>query len=289
MILVTGATGSTGSHVVHSLVARGARVRVFVRDAERARLRFGDAVEIAEGDLAFPPSLRTALVGADALFLSCADDPRRVGWETDAIDAAAAAGVGRIVRLSALPAAIGAPVAFWDWHGRVDDHLRASGVAATVLGAGFYASNLLAAADGVAVDGRLYAPAGDARIALIDPRDVGEAAAAVLTAGDHAGATYALTGPDAITYAEVAAHLSAVLGRRVDYTNVPDEAARQAMVDAGLPPEVAEQVVAIFAETRRGALARTTSAVQHLTGRPPRGVAAFLRDHADAFQPILAR
>jgi uncharacterized protein YbjT (DUF2867 family) len=289
MILVTGATGSTGAHVVHSLVARGAAVRVFVRDAGRARLRFGDAVEIAEGDLAFPPSLRAALVGADALFLSCADDPRRVEWETDAIDAAAAAGVGRIVRLSALPAAVGSPVAFWDWHGRVDDHLRRSGVAATVLGAGFYASNLLAAADGVVADGRLYAPAGDARIAVIDPRDVGEAAAAVLTTAGHAGATYALTGPEAITYAEVAAHLSAVLERRVEYADVPDEAAQQAMVDAGLPAEVAEQVVAIFAETRRGALARTTSAVQDLTGRPPRGVAAFLREHADAFQPILAR
>src|SRR5215217_1603688 len=133
MILVTGATGQTGSYVVRSLLARGTSVRVFVRDAERARSLFGDAVDVAPGDFADPPSLRAALDGADALFLSGADDPRRKMWEIDAIDAAAAAGIGRLVRLSALPAAPGAPVAFWDWHGRIDDHLRRSGVRATVL------------------------------------------------------------------------------------------------------------------------------------------------------------
>jgi uncharacterized protein YbjT (DUF2867 family) len=289
MILVTGATGQTGSHVVRSLLARGTSVRVFVRDAERARSLFGDAVDVAPGDFAYPPSLRAALDGADALFLSGADDPRRVVWETDAIDTAAAAGIGRIVRLSALPAAPGAPVAFWDWHGRIDDHLRRSGVPATVLGAGFYASNLLGAADGVAFDDRLYAPAGNARVAVIDPRDVGDVGAAVLTTPGHDGATYALTGPEAVSHAEVAAHLSAALGRRIDFVDVHDDAAQQAMVDAGLPSEVAEQVVAIYAQIRRGALARTTSAVRDLTGRPPRGVAAFLRDHLGAFQPAAAR
>ena len=169
MILVTGATGQTGSHVVRSLLARGAAVRVFVRDADRARTLFGDAVDVAPGDFAYPPSLRAALAGADALFLSGADDPRRVEWETDAIDAA------RRRRRPAHRAPVRAPGGARRARGvlglarpdrRAPAPLRRP---ATVLGAGFYASNLLAAADGVAFDGRLYAPAGDARIAMIDP------------------------------------------------------------------------------------------------------------------------
>src|SRR5262245_53519808 len=104
MIVVTGATGNAGSEVVRALVARGARVRAFVRDPDRARAVLGRDIELAVGDFADPRSVRAVVEGADALLLSCADDPRRVGWETAAIDAAVAAGVRRIVKLSAMAA-----------------------------------------------------------------------------------------------------------------------------------------------------------------------------------------
>ena len=195
MILVTGATGNTGSQVVRALQERrSGRARVRARSRAGPR-RLGDAVELAVGDFADPASVRAALDGVEQLFLSCADDPRRVGWETDAIDAAAAAGVRRIVKLSSIGAEPGAPVAFWDWHGQVEEHLRRSGVPGVILRSGPSMSNVLAAAEPVAREGRLYAPAGDARIAMIDPRDVGAAAAAVLTTPGHDGRTYVLTGP----------------------------------------------------------------------------------------------
>src|SRR4051794_32045908 len=117
-VLVTGATGVAGSAVVHSLLERGVPVRAFVRDAATAHARLGGAVELTVGDLADHAAVRAALVGVEQLVLSCADDPRRVGWESAAIDAAAGAGVRRIVKLSSIGAAPGSPVAFWDWHGR---------------------------------------------------------------------------------------------------------------------------------------------------------------------------
>ena len=120
MIVVTGATGNAGSQVVRALAGRGERVRAFVRDPGRARQVLGEDAELAVGDFADAASVRAALEGADALLLSCADDPRRVGWETAAIDAAVAAGVRRIVKLSAAAAEPGSPVAFWDWHGQVE-------------------------------------------------------------------------------------------------------------------------------------------------------------------------
>ena len=133
MILVTGATGNAGSQVVRALRERGAGVRAFVRDTEKARSLFGDEVELAVGDFADAASLERALESVKAMLLSCADDPRRVEWETKAIEAAAAAGVRRIVKLSTIGAQPGAPVAFWDWHGQVEERLRSAGVPYVIL------------------------------------------------------------------------------------------------------------------------------------------------------------
>ena len=293
MIVVTGATGQAGSEVVRALAARGERVRAFVRDPGPARHKLGANVELAVGDLADPRSVRAALDGAGTLFLSCADDPRRVGWETSAIDAAVAAGVRRVVKLSAVGAAPGSPVAFWDWHGRVEEHLRASGTGWVILRSSWYMSNLLAAAAQVAAEGRLYAPAGQARVAMIDPRDVGAAAAEVLLRPGlanpgHEGRTYLVTGPAAITFTEVAAGLSAAVGHRIEFTDIPGEAAEQAMIAGGMPAFVAGQIVRIFAQLRQGADRRVTATVQALTGNAPRDVAAFARDHARLFAPAAA-
>jgi uncharacterized protein YbjT (DUF2867 family) len=288
MILVTGATGTTGSEVVRALTARAGRVRAFVRDAEKARRKLGPDVELAIGDFADLGSVRAALEGTDTLFLSCADDPRRVSWETAAIDTATAAGVRRVVKLSTAAAAPGSPVAFWDWHGQVEQHLRSSGADWTILRPSYYMSNLLAGAPQVAAEGRLYAPAGTARIAMIDPRDVGASAAAVLSSAGHEGQTYLLTGPAAITYAQVAAELSEVMGSRVEFIDIPDDAAQQAMIRDGLPGFVAEQIIKTLAQLRQGVGAQVTPTVETLTGSAPRDFASFARAHARLFAPATA-
>lgn len=288
MILVTGATGTTGSEVVRAFTARAGRVRAFVRDAEKAQRKLGPGVELAIGDFADLGSVRAALEGTNTLFLSCADDPRRVSWETAAIDAAVAAGVRRVVKLSTAAAAPGSPVAFWDWHGQVEQHLRSSGADWTILRPAYYMSNLLAGAPQVAAEGRLYAPAGTARIAMIDPRDVGASAAAVLSSAGHEGQTYLLTGPAAITYTQVAAELSEVMGSRVEFIDIPDDAAQQAMIHDGLPGFVAEQIIKTFAQLRQGVGAQVTPTVQTLTGSAPRDFASFARAHARLFAPATA-
>ena len=285
MILVTGATGNAGAQVVRALVEDGQEVRAFVRDADKAYSLFGDAVELAVGDFADAQSVRAALAGVEALFLSCADDPRRVDWETGAIDSAAATGVRRVVKLSSIGAEPGAPVAFWDWHGRVERHLRRSRVSSMVLRSSAYMTNVLAGAEQVALEGRLYAPAGDARVAMIDPRDVGAAAAAVLTTAGHRGRTYVLTGPRAITYAQIAADLSAATGRDVEFIDLPDDDARRGMVQGGMPGAIAQQVVNVFAMLRQGVAEGVTDGVKSLTGRPPRDFASFAHDHAFLFAP----
>jgi uncharacterized protein YbjT (DUF2867 family) len=271
-VLVTGATGNVGSQVVRELQARGAPVRAFVRDPARL-----DGVELAVGDFSEPGSIRRALAGVDRVFLSSADGPDKVAHEAAVIDAAAALGVELIVKASTMLAALDSPLKPLAWNARCEQHLKASGVPAVILASGFYMTNLLTAAEPVREHGVLPAPAGDGAVAMIDPRDVAAVAAVALTGDGHAGRTYRLTGPEALTYARIAETLHA------EYVDVPPEAARRELEAAGMPDWLVDHLDGAFALIRSGALAETTDLVRALTGRDPRDFAAFARDHAPLF------
>ncbi|GAA0674325.1 SDR family oxidoreductase [Kitasatospora atroaurantiaca] len=279
-VLVTGATGNIGSKVVGELRGRGIPVRAFARDRGRAAAVLGSEVEVAVGDFAEPDSIRRALSGADRVFLMCGNDLRQVEYETNVIDAAVAEGVRRIVMLSTVGAEVGASAAFADQHGRIEQHLRDSGVPAVILRAGYLMSNILGSAQTIAQTGQFFVPTGEARMAMIDPRDVAAAAATVLTVDGHDGQTYLITGPRAITHEEVAEELSTATGRAIEFVDVPDEAALAGMAQTGMPQWLAEQIVAVFRSIREGVNAHTTETFRELTGREPRAFADFARDIA---------
>jgi uncharacterized protein YbjT (DUF2867 family) len=284
-VLVTGATGNVGSHVVRALLARGVAVRALVRDADSARGRLGGDPELAVGDLSDAGSVRRALDGVDRVLLSSADGPDKVRHEAGVADAAAAAGVSLVVKASTMLAETGSPLPPLDWNGRSEDHLRRSGLPVTLLRSGFYMTNLLMAADQVRGEGCIFAPAGEGRIAMIDPRDIGDVAAVVLSEPGHAGRSYRLTGPEAITYGEVAGELSRATGADVRYVDVPEHAARAGLEAAGMPGWLVEHLVRLFGLIRAGGLAETTGHVRLLTGRDPRSFADFAGDYADVFRP----
>src|SRR5207302_715253 len=126
------------------------------------------------------------------------------------------------------------------------------------------------------------------RAALVDPRDVGEAAAEVSSSPGHEGRIYLVTGPAAITFTEVAAGLSAAVGRGIEFTDIPGEAAEQAMIAGGVPAFAAGQILRIFAQLRQGADRRVTATVQALAGNAPRDGAAFAADPARLVAPAAA-
>ncbi len=286
-ILVAGATGNVGAHVVRELAARGLPTRAFVRDPARARERFGTAgaaVETVVGDFQNAPSIGRALADVDMVFLASGNAPTQLEHEAAMIDAAAAAGVRRIVKLSAIGAEAGSMVAFWDAHGRLEERLLASRVPSVVLRPAFYMTNFLAAAESARRHATIFAPAVGARIAMIDPRDVAAAAVAALTSDRVGGATYELTGSESVDYDRVAEEISAAAGTRVRFVGVPDDLAREGMVAAGMPPWFAENMIKLFGRLRAGAYDRTTGDLLRLTGRAPRTLGDFVRDHADAFR-----
>ncbi len=135
----------------------------------------------------------------------------------------------------------------------------------------------------------LFAPAGVAEIGFVDPYDVGETAAAALLSDDHGGRAYTLTGPEAMTFAQIAQDLSLALGRPIAYVDVPDDTARDGMRAAGLDAATADAIIALFRAQRGGMMARTTSAVHALTGRPPRAFSHFAHEHAALFGALAVR
>ena len=283
--LVTGATGNVGSAVVGELAARGVPVRAFVRDPARAAAALGPDLELAVGDFADPASIRAALEGIDVVFLACGNLPPQVEYETNVIEAAARAGVRRLVKLSALGAEPGSRVAFWDWHARIERHLEASGIPSVVLRPRYYMTNLLGFVETIRAAGAVFAPAEGVKVPMIDPRDVAATAAAVASEDGHEGRTYELTGPEPVTFSDVAAQLSEVAGRPVGFVPVPDDAALEGLRQAGLPGWMAENIVAVFGMLHDDPSAQVTDAVPALTGGRSRHLAEFLADHAALFAP----
>lgn len=282
-VLVTGATGSVGSSLVPELSTRGVPVRVFTRDRDAAVSLFGSEVDYAVGDFDDLSSVERAVEGVDQVFLASPNHPRQDAWERAFIDAAVGAGVRRIVKLSAIGAEIGSALAFWDIHGRVETHLRDSDSAAVVLRPAFYMSGLLGSAAAVRDAGRLFLPGEEARVAMIDPRDVAAVAATVLARRGDDGRTYRLTGMESLAFAEVAERLSSVLGRPIVYVDVPPEGARAAMLGSGMPEWLVDNLVILFELIRTGALAGITGDVQDVLGREPRRLADFAAEHAKVF------
>lgn len=285
MILVTGATGNVGSAVVAELREKGEAVRAFVRNEQHGRERLAAGVDLSVGDFEDPASIARALEGVDTVFLSSADQPNKVQHETSVIDAAAAAGVNRIVKTSTVGAEAGSALPPFDWHGRIEGHLRASRIPSVVLHSYFYMTNLLASAESVRQSGKLFAPLGGAKIAMIDPRDTGAVAAVALTTNAYDGKTLDLSGAEAVTYEQVAEGLSAATGRTVEFVNISDEAARQTFVDIGVPAWLIRHFDHLFPLLRSGAVATPTDGVRAVTGRDPRSFVVWARDHAAAFRP----
>ena len=275
MILVTGATGTVGSEVVRQLVATGERPRALVR-AATARQRLGDQVEYVVGDLDRPETIAAALAGVDRVFLLTTQSSRQPEWERAVIGAAARTGVGQLVKLSVFRANEQSPLQVARQHGQAERVLAQSGLAATILRPVFFMQNLLA----MVHDGAIATAAGDGRVAMVDARDIAAVAVATLTGGGHAGKTYTLTGPEALSFYQVASVLSRQTGRPLRHVRVPPDKVRVALQGRGVAAWFADDMAKLHSMLAVGYEEVVTDDIHRVTGRPPRTLAQFASDHA---------
>lgn len=285
MILVTGASGTIGSRVVAELAARSARVRAMTRDP--ARLTAPPEVEVVRGDYADPASLPTAAAGVEALFLLTAPSAPGPQHDLAMLDAARAAGVRRVVRLSAIGTGqryAGKPIGAA--HEVADRAVRASGMEWTLLRPTSFASNTLWWAEAIRAGAPIPNMLGEGRQAVIDPADVAAVAAEVLTApaGAHRGRTYTLTGPELLSAPEQAAILARTLGRPVRLVDTLPQVAGEQMLAGGMDPAAVEQIVTGSAWARAGHNAVVTEDVASILGRPATSFDAWVKRNRAAFE-----
>jgi len=271
-VLVIGARSKIGSALLGELIARGDKVRALTRAGEPY---LPDGVEQVRGDLADPASLQAAMSGVDAVFLLSTPAADDVTWHRNAIDAARRMGIGRLVRSSLLGADARSDCTFRRHHGEADAYLAGSGVAYTILRPNYYMQNV---PDNIVAsiqpDGGFRGSAGDARLSMVDTRDVAAAAARVLTEDAHPGKVYPLVGPQALSHRDVADALTVRFGWPVRYVEVPLEATAATMAGFGLDPWLVNAVVELYADYQRsgpdGYATERSDDLATLLGRAPR-------------------
>ncbi|HVF43709.1 MAG TPA: SDR family oxidoreductase [Pyrinomonadaceae bacterium] len=285
MILITGATGTTGREVVAELQRLGATgVRALVRDPARASFIREAGFETVGGDFDRPETLDAALEGVETALLLTPPSPHTYAYQRDFIESAKRAGLRRVVKVSAIGADAAAPEGFGRWHGQAEEFLKASGLAWTILRPNFFMQNLLGQAHTVATQGAIYQPGGDARASLIDARDIAAVAARSLTDEGHEGKTYTLTGPEALSYADAAAKISEATGRPVRYVALTPEQFREGALAQGLPEWLVSALERLNEFFASGDAAQVTHDVRNVGGREPKTFEEFARDHAAAFK-----
>jgi uncharacterized protein YbjT (DUF2867 family) len=281
-ILVTGATGNTGSVLVDLLTQRGAPVRVMVRDQGDAAKFDAARVSVVAADFDDARSIAAALAGADRAYLVTPSSEKAAGRQIRFAETAVDVGVRHLVVLSQFAAEPDSPVRFLRWHAEVERRVSALSIGHTFLRPNLFFQGLLAFAGTIAASSRFYAPIGQARVSAIDVRDIAAVAAVVLTEPGHEDQIYTITGPAAITHGQIAAALSSALGREITFVDAsPQEFAED--LRKVLPAWQADGLLEDYAHYARGEAAEVYPTVADVIGRQPLSIEQFARDYAAAF------
>lgn len=280
MIVVTGATGQLGQHVIRELLARGvpaAGIVAAVRNPAKAADLAARGIQVREADYARPKTLGPALAGATrVLLISSSEVGQRLVQHRAVIDAARAARVGQLVYTSLLRADT-SPLGLAAEHRETEALITASGLPHVLLRNGWYTENYLASVPAARQHGAFIGSAGEGRIASATRADYATAAAVVLTQPVGANRVYELAGDSAYTLAELVAELNHQTGGRVQYQDLPQAAFAAALVGAGLPQGFADLLADSDAGAAKGALFDDRQQLSTLIGRPTTPLAEALK------------
>lgn len=288
MILVTGATGRPGSAVVKEFARQRMPVRALARDRSKAAaLQALEGVEVTYGDMLWPETLGDALAGVDRVLMITNAGPELLETQATFIDAATKAGVGHIVKFSGKESTDGfEPEKFRSTrsHEQIQRYLIASGTPWTVLRPSQFMQVYFEEVPDLVKYGELRLPLGDTTLAPIDIDDIAKVAFAVLTTPGHEGRTYAMTGPEALTMADAATHISDAIGRPIHYRDVSAEDKQQSWLAAGYPAPRASAFTQLFQERRRLGHSTVDLTTHRLFGIEPTTFAQFARRNAGIFR-----
>jgi uncharacterized protein YbjT (DUF2867 family) len=283
MILVTGASGTVGKAVLQEVCRKQSNSRAMFRSKEEAA-KSPSGCQPVLADFSDKPSLRKALDGVTAVFLVCAPIPQLVELESNVLDVCKDTGVHHIVLNSALGAG-DFPKSFPSWHRKVEDKLKSTGISFTILRPNGFLQNIVAYnAPSIRAQGAFYASMSDAKVSYLDVGDIAAVAAKALHAATHAGKTYELHGPEAISNQELAKRISRIAGRTVNYVDISDSAQREAMLGLSMPEWQVTALLNLQQYYKQGGGAKTDGLLKSLIERDPVTLDQYLSANAREFR-----
>lgn len=281
MICVTGPNGTLGREVVRQLELEKAPFRAAHFSAKAADAARARGLETVLIDYSQPDTLRAAFLGCDAVFLLGPNALNQTELELNAVEAARAASVRHIVKQSVMGAA-DESYSLADIHRPVEQAIEKSGIAWTFLRPNSFMQNTVTfMAPTIKGEGAFYSATGDARVSHVDTRDIAAVAVRALTTPGHEGKAYTLTGPEALTYDEMADELSKVLGRPIRHISLPAGDLRAGLLAEGMPDAIADRLLDLERLFREGGGSLITQDVRQVTGRPPGRFADYARETAE--------
>ncbi len=277
-ILVIGSTGNVGRALTEELARSGEHVRAATRNVSQVKAREG--IEPVRFDYDDPRTFAPALEGSNRVFLIGPPTPTPHHVMIPFLQEAT-----RDSRKVVLMTAMGTEFDDSAPLRQAELVLERSGASFVILRPNWFMDNFHTAwLQPIREEGVIPLPAGDSRTSLIDARDIGASAAAALRTGRFDGRAVTLTGPEPLTYAEAAEILSKAAGREIRYVAVDDESFVKSLTTAGAPADLARYLAVLFGFARQGATAAVSAGVEELTGRAPRTLAQYAKDHAPAWK-----
>jgi uncharacterized protein YbjT (DUF2867 family) len=280
MICVTGAGGTVGREVIDQLQSAKAPFRAAYFSNNKADAAREKGIEAVIIDYNNPDTLEAAFRGCAKLFLLGPTALNQSELEESAVEAAKAAGVRHIVKLSVMGAAEEL-YSLANVHRSVEKAIESSGMAWTFLRPNAFMQNAVTYMGAtIKAEGVFYSASGQAKISHVDVRDIAAVAVKVLTEANHDGKAYAISGSEALTYDEVASELAKTLGRPISHVNLPPSDLKGGMLAAGLPEGIADQMLDLERFFREGGASHTTNDIKQVTGQEPRRFAEYVRETA---------
>lgn len=288
-ILVTGATGNIGSEVVKELLsdAPDVSIKAAVHSSQNVKKVKSDArVKVIQIDYNEPETVREALNGVDKLFLLTPDVPNAADLASNVVIEAKKAGIKQIVKQSVMGAALEADVGTMRLHRQVEKFIEQSGIPFTFLRPNEFMQNFINFhSPSIKGNNAFYIPLEDAKVSLVDVRDIaGVAVKSLIDEDKHKNKTYLITGPEALSYHQVAEILSNTTGRKINYVNISDGEARAAMKEIGMSDWLINTVSELSEYFRKGKASEISPAVEDVTGNKPISFSQFAKDYAEAFR-----
>ncbi|HEX9783604.1 MAG TPA: SDR family oxidoreductase [Opitutaceae bacterium] len=284
MVIITGAGGTVGSHVIKELQSTKTPFRAAYFSESKVKAARAHGIDAVTIDYSRPETLSAALKGSDRLFLLGPNALHQTELELNAVEAAKSAGIKHIVKLSVWRADEES-YSFAKIHRPVEKAIEASGMAWTFVRPNGFMQNVVTyMGESIKAEGAFYSAVGEAKMSHVDVRDIAAVVVKALTETGHDKKAYTLSGPEALSYSEMAQVLSTVLGRPIRHVSLPPAELKSGMLATGINETYADRLLDLDRYYREGQASRITSDIKHVTGRDPIRFEQYARDHASSLR-----